>query len=122
MSPILFLVGGNGPRRHEALSYAALLRLFARASDRAGIRTPWEGDKLVIRGPRRADSVARLLIEHKPEVLAALAPDVDSADYRQPVIDPTWRNRYSARIVHWFLWFGDYSGRSARKKRRVRRG
>ena len=41
MSPILFLVGGNGPRRHEALSYAALVRLFARASDRAGIRTPW---------------------------------------------------------------------------------
>ena len=41
MSPILFLVGGNGPRRHEALSYAALARLFARASDRAGIRTPW---------------------------------------------------------------------------------
>jgi integrase len=41
VSPILFLVGGNGPRRHEALSYAALVRLFARASDRAGIRTPW---------------------------------------------------------------------------------
>jgi integrase/recombinase XerD len=41
MSPILFLVGGNGPRRYEALSYAALVRLFARASDRAGIRTPW---------------------------------------------------------------------------------
>jgi integrase/recombinase XerD len=41
MSPILFLVGGNGPRRHEALSYAALVRLFARASERAGIRTPW---------------------------------------------------------------------------------
>jgi integrase/recombinase XerD len=41
MSPLLFLVGGNGPRRDEALSYAALVRLFARASDRAGIRTPW---------------------------------------------------------------------------------
>ena len=41
MSPILFLVGGNGPRRHEALSYAALARLFARASDRAGFPTPW---------------------------------------------------------------------------------
>jgi integrase len=41
ISPILFLVGGNGPRRHDALSYAALVRLFARASDRAGIRTPW---------------------------------------------------------------------------------
>lgn len=39
--PILFLVGGNGPRRHEALSYAALVKLFARASARAGIRTPW---------------------------------------------------------------------------------
>ena len=25
MSPILFLVGGNGPRRHEALPYAAYL-------------------------------------------------------------------------------------------------
>src|SRR5260370_1277165 len=41
MSPILFLVGGNGPRRHEALSYAALVPLFARASEHAGIRTPW---------------------------------------------------------------------------------
>lgn len=39
--PILFLVGGNGPRRHEALSYAALVKLFARACARAGIRTPW---------------------------------------------------------------------------------
>lgn len=41
MSPILFLVGGKGARRHEALSYAALVRLFARACIRAGIRTPW---------------------------------------------------------------------------------
>jgi integrase len=39
--PILFLVGGNGPRRHEALSYAALVKMFARACARAGIRTPW---------------------------------------------------------------------------------
>lgn len=39
--PILFLVGGNGPRRHEALSYGALVKLFARACARAGIRTPW---------------------------------------------------------------------------------
>ena len=39
--PILFLVGGNGPRRHGALSYAALVKLFARACARAGIRTPW---------------------------------------------------------------------------------
>ena len=40
-SPLLFLVGGNGLRRGEPLSYAALARLFARACTRAGIRMPW---------------------------------------------------------------------------------
>jgi integrase len=40
-SLILFLVGGRGTRRNEALSYAALARLFARACTRAGIRAPW---------------------------------------------------------------------------------
>jgi len=40
-TPHLFLVGGRGPRRHEALSYSALVKLFARACTRAGIRTPW---------------------------------------------------------------------------------
>ena len=40
-TPILFLVGGKGPRRHQALSYWALARLFARACARANIRTPW---------------------------------------------------------------------------------
>ena len=40
-TPILFLVGGGGTRRCEPLSYAALVRLFARACARAGIRTPW---------------------------------------------------------------------------------
>ena len=40
-SPLLFLVGGKGRRRGEPLSYAALVRLFARACERAGIRAPW---------------------------------------------------------------------------------
>ena len=40
-APFLFLVGGRGPRRYEALSYAALVKLFARACARAGIRAPW---------------------------------------------------------------------------------
>ena len=40
-TPILFLVGGKGARRHEALSYSALVKLFARACTRAKIRTPW---------------------------------------------------------------------------------
>jgi len=38
---LLFLVGGKGRRRREPLSYAALVRAFARACDRAGIRAPW---------------------------------------------------------------------------------
>jgi integrase len=40
-SPFVFLVGGQGPRRGEPLTYAALVRMFARAAARAGIREPW---------------------------------------------------------------------------------
>ena len=40
-TPIVFLVGGKGTRRNEPLSYAALVRLFARACERANIREPW---------------------------------------------------------------------------------
>lgn len=40
-TPIVFLVGGKGTRRNEPLSYAALVRLFARACERVGIREPW---------------------------------------------------------------------------------
>ena len=40
-SPYVFLVGGRGDRRFQPLSYAALVRLFARACGRARIRTPW---------------------------------------------------------------------------------
>jgi hypothetical protein len=49
------------------------MTLLRRARD-AGLAVLAEGDKLVIRGPRRAEPVARLLIEHKPAVMAALAP------------------------------------------------
>jgi integrase len=40
-SPIVFLVGGRGSRRCEPLSYAALVKLFQRHCERAGIRAPW---------------------------------------------------------------------------------
>ena len=40
-SPLLFLVGGHGARRGEALGYDALVKLFARACTRAGIREAW---------------------------------------------------------------------------------
>ena len=39
-SPFIFLVGGNGTRRSEPLSYAALAKSFARAAKRAGIKSP----------------------------------------------------------------------------------
>lgn len=38
---IVFLVGGGGRRRLEALGYEALVRMFARAAERAGVREPW---------------------------------------------------------------------------------
>ncbi len=40
-SPFIFLVGGKGKRRCEPLSYAALVRMFARRCEALGIREPW---------------------------------------------------------------------------------
>jgi integrase/recombinase XerD len=40
LSPFMFLVGGNGARRTEPLSYQAVARGFARRLDRLGIRAP----------------------------------------------------------------------------------
>jgi len=39
-TPFIFLVGGNGARRSEPLSYAALAKSFARVAERAGIKSP----------------------------------------------------------------------------------
>jgi hypothetical protein len=41
-------------------------------AQKAGLRIERAGDKLVVRGPRQAEPVVRLLAEHKAEVLAAL--------------------------------------------------
>ena len=40
-SPLVFLIGGGGKRRLEALSYDGLVKMYTRATTRAGIRTPW---------------------------------------------------------------------------------
>jgi len=40
-SPLVFLIGGGGKRRLEALSYDGLVRMFSRAAATAGIRQPW---------------------------------------------------------------------------------
>jgi integrase len=40
-SRLVFLIGGRGARRLEALSYDGLVRMFSRACARAGVREPW---------------------------------------------------------------------------------
>jgi hypothetical protein len=69
--------------------------MLVRHAPDAGLAVAAEVDKLVIRGPKRSGSVARLLIEHKRDVLPALYPTERAAQ--------RWRNRYAARISHWFL-------------------
>jgi hypothetical protein len=46
--------------------------LLHRAKD-AGLRLEFAGDKLVVRGPKHAGPVVKVLAEHKAEVLRALA-------------------------------------------------
>jgi hypothetical protein len=45
----------------------------------AGLTIMADGGRLVIRGPRSADAVARRLLAHKAVVLATLAADNDSS-------------------------------------------
>jgi hypothetical protein len=74
------------------------LTLLDRAR-RAGLAVRVQGETLVIRGPKRAEPLARMLIEHKPDVVAALTPKraCEAGEAKQ------WRNRYAAHISHWFL-------------------
>jgi hypothetical protein len=96
------------------------LILLNRARE-AGLAVAAEGDKLVIRGPRRAESVARLLIEHKPEVLAALAPVMLPPGLRVDGFDPIdgsdpawWRRHFKIRTIHWSLSGRRRKGEAAR--------
>ena len=50
--------------------------LLQRAQE-AGLRIELMGNKLLVRGPKRAEAVVKLLAEHKAEVLAALSPSFD---------------------------------------------
>jgi hypothetical protein len=59
------------------------LTLLHRARD-AGLRVEAVGDKLVIRGPKRAESVVKLLAEHKAEIMAVLADTVHEAALLEP--------------------------------------
>lgn len=49
----------------------------------AGLTVRADGDRLVIRGPRKAEPLARRLLEHKRQVIAALGP-LSAANRRGP--------------------------------------
>src|SRR5215472_3239959 len=78
------------------------LTLLRRARD-AGLAVATEGDKLVIRGPKCAEEIARLLIEHKPEVMAALVPIEFASDAEHDPAPAWWRRQYLVRTINWEL-------------------
>jgi len=91
--------------------------LLHRAQE-AGLHIEPMGDKLLVRGPKRAEGVVKLLAAHKVEVLAALAlgtstswcgdqgSAVDGKEARR------WRDRLARRIGEWF--HGDRGWEEAR--------
>ena len=66
------------------------LTFLLRARD-VGLRVEAAGGKLMVRGPKRAEAVVRLLAEHKAEVLAALMPRPAGA--REAAY---WKGRFTA--------------------------
>ena len=59
------------------------LALLRRAQE-AGLRVEPAGDKLMVRGPKNAAPVVRLLAEHKAEILAALLNTTQDAELLAP--------------------------------------
>jgi hypothetical protein len=86
----------------------AIATLLRRAED-AGLRVEPMGDKLLVRGPRSAEALVKLLAEHKLEVLAALAPapSSKSTDTGGDAAGATeacrWRERFTARTFEWSI-------------------
>jgi hypothetical protein len=74
--------------------------LLHRAQE-AGLRIEPMGDRLLVRGPKRAEAVVKLLAEHKAEVLAALSPSFVDASW--------WRERFAAKAVQWFVRGRDWN-------------
>jgi hypothetical protein len=62
-----------------------------RQAREAGLTVAADGGKLVIRGPRRAERTARLLLAHKPAVMTALAAD--------------WRARHREALLYWSAFY-----------------
>lgn len=54
----------------------------------AGLEVRSDGARLVVRGPRSAEPLARRLLARKPEVLARLAADDEAVAWRVAVMRP----------------------------------
>src|SRR5262249_52861929 len=66
----------------------------------AGLSVEADGDRLRIRGPRRAEPVALRLIAHKAAVLAALAADLPAIpDIGPDDLPPDWRHVWEERAA-----------------------
>ena len=77
------------------------LIVLRRAQD-AGLRVEAAGDKLMVRGPKRAEAVVKLLAEHKTEVLAVLAP-TDQDKMADAANAHRWRGRLTGLAFAWSL-------------------
>src|SRR5262249_51035610 len=74
--------------------------VLLRHAKEAGLRVEPIGNKLVVRGPKRAEPVVRLLAEHKAEVLAALAP-TDQDQPAEMAEARLWRGRFAGLAFAW---------------------
>ncbi len=59
------------------------IMLLHRARE-AGLKIEVEGDKLIVRGPRRLEPLARRLLDRKPEILAALGAGAGAGETPAP--------------------------------------
>jgi hypothetical protein len=93
------------------------LTLLRRAGE-AGLAVKAENDKLVIRGPKHAEPVARLLIENKSAIMAALTdwharhrealaywgvlhPATDAARLAWGEMENRWHRVHGTRVLPW---------------------
>jgi hypothetical protein len=93
-----------------------VMRLLRRAQE-VGLRVEPIGDKLLVRGTKRAEAVVELLAAHKAELLAVLAPaSTSKCTDQDAAVAATeagrWRDRLSTRVVEWF--HGDRGWEEAR--------
>jgi hypothetical protein len=67
-------------------------------AEAAGLTVSVQGDRLCIRGPRRAEALAQRLLDHKVAILAALAPEAPVTVTTND-LPPDWYFRWDERAA-----------------------